>query len=78
MRGRWTLRTQGRIRASARIDSEGRIYVGSQDEHLYAVSADGRALWDRNMGEDIDSSVAFGPNGTIYVGVDDGGVYALR
>ena len=28
--------------------------------------------------DDIDSSVAFGPDGTLYVGADDGGLYALR
>jgi len=70
--------TSGRIRASARIDADGRVFVGSQDDHLYAVSPEGEVLWDRNMGQDIDSSVAFGPGGTLYVGVDDGGVYALR
>ena len=72
------MRTSGRIRASARIDAEGRIYVGSQDDHLYAISPTGEVLWDRNMGQDIDSSVAFGADGAIYIGVDDGGVYALR
>ncbi|MCA9608341.1 MAG: PQQ-like beta-propeller repeat protein [Myxococcales bacterium] len=54
------------------------MYVGSQDDHLYCISADGQLLWSRNMGQDIDSSVAFGPDDTLYVGVDDGGVYALR
>ena len=61
-----------------RIDRDGRIYVGSQDDHLYCISPAGEILWNRNMGQDIDSSVAFGEDGTLYVGVDDGGVYALR
>ena len=61
-----------------RFDPEGRIYVGSQDDNLYAISPGGEVVWRYNLGEDIDSTVAIGPDGTLYVGADDGGVYALR
>ena len=70
--------TSGRIRASARIDADGRIYVGSQDNFLYALSADGKLLWRYNVGQDVDSTVEIGADGTLYVGADDGGIHALR
>ena len=70
--------TSGRIRASARIDAAGRIYVGSQDDFFYAISAEGEVLWRHNLGQDVDSTAALAPDGTLYVGADDGGLHALR
>ena len=74
---RWRFETTGRLRASARIDPEGRIYVGSQDDGLYCLSATGELLWRVEVGQDIDSTAAIGPDGTLYVGADDGGLHAF-
>lgn len=74
---RWKFATQGRIRASARIDAEQRIYVGSQDDWLVALSMDGTLIWRTNLAHDIDSTATLA-RGTLYVGTDDGAIYALR
>ena len=66
------------MRASARIDAAGRIYVGSQDNFLYCIGREGAVLWRYNVGQDVDSTVDIGSDGTLYFGSDDGGVHALR
>jgi outer membrane protein assembly factor BamB len=66
------------VRASARIDADGRIYVGSQDNFLYCIDPSGSVLWRYNVGQDVDSTVEIGSDGTLYFGSDDGGVHALR
>ena len=54
------------------------IYVGSQDNFLYCIDPSGSVLWRYNVGQDVDSTVEIGSDGTLYVGSDDGGVHALR
>ena len=56
----------------------GTIFVGSQDDHLYAVSAKGRVLWSVELPGDVDSSVAISDGGTLVVGCDDGHLRALK
>ena len=60
------------------LDARGTIYVGSQDDHLYAVSPQGRVLWSHEMPGDVDSSVAISDGGVIVVGCDDGHLRALK
>jgi outer membrane protein assembly factor BamB len=53
------------------------VVFGSQDNGLYALSAEGKLLWRVELGGDVDSSVAVAPDGTLIVGADDGVLYAL-
>jgi outer membrane protein assembly factor BamB len=58
--------------------ANGVIYVGSQDNNLYALNArTGAVLWNYTTGGAIDSSPAVA-NGVAYVGSGDGYVYALN
>jgi len=66
------------VRSSALIDANGRIYVGSQDDSIYCLSPDGEVLWQHNIGQDVDATPALGPDGTLFVGADDGRLHALR
>jgi outer membrane protein assembly factor BamB len=55
----------------------GVVYVGSSDDHLYAINAsNGLGLWQFTTGGFVDSSPAVA-NGVVYVGSDDTNVYAL-
>lgn len=57
----------------------GLVVFGGQDGFVTAVSAqDGSLLWRYRVGADVDGSPSLGPDGTIYVGADDGRVHALR
>jgi len=65
------------VRSSARIDADGWIYIGSEDDQLRALDATGALRWSVSLGADIDGSPAILPDGTLVVGADDGALYAL-
>ena len=52
--------------------------MGSVDQKLYAIDADGMVKWDYLTGSPIFASVAVGGDGTIYVGSLDGNFNALN
>src|SRR5204862_317391 len=70
------------------VAEDGTIYVGSDDDHLYAVKSDGSLKWKLRLGAcdpngfgpessrcDVDGGPTIGPDGTIYVGGD--GIHAV-
>jgi outer membrane protein assembly factor BamB len=64
--------------SSPAIGPDGTIYVGSQDDSLYAVNYDGSLKWRFYAGGVVRSSPAIGPDGTIYVGSYSNRLYALN
>ena len=67
------------IDSSPAIDTDGTIYVGSDDENLYALNpTDGSLKWKNTIGGGMRSSPAIGTDGTIYVGSADGNLNALN
>ena len=46
-------------------------YVGSKDNHLYAINEDGTEEWKFLTGGEVTSSPTIGSDGTIYVGSND-------
>ena len=68
----------GKVKSSPAVDSsDGTIYVGSNDNKLYAINPDGSPKWAFTTGGDVISSPAVGSDGTIYVGSNDNKVYAI-
>jgi eukaryotic-like serine/threonine-protein kinase len=56
----------------------GTIYLGSDNDKVYAVKAStGSVLWSYKTGGAVDSSPAV-VNGVVYIGSDDGKLYALN
>ena len=54
------------------------LWVGSWDHRVYALHArNGRVRWSYETGEEINSSAAF-DGGTIFIGGDDGHLFALN
>ena len=54
------------------------MYVGSDDNNLYALNAStGALLWKYATGGNVSSSPAVA-NGVVYIGSDDYDVYALN
>ena len=70
------------IDSSPAIDSDGTIYVGSEDGYrdgyLYAIDPDGSLKWKFETGGSVDSSPAIGSDGTIYVGSRGGYLNAIN
>ena len=74
----WTYNAGGAVNSSPAIDEDGIIYVGSEDNKLYAINPDGTLKWTYSTGGGIYSSPAIGYDGTIYVGSKDHNVYAIN
>jgi hypothetical protein len=66
------------MKSSPAIGSEGTIYVGSNDNNLYAINPDGTQKWVFSTGNAVCSSPAIGSDGTIYVGSCDSNLYAIN
>ncbi len=58
--------------------SDGTVYVGTQDNKVYALNPDGSTLWVFVTQDTVDGSPALGSDGTIYVGCCDNNLYALN
>lgn len=84
----WSFAADGAIYGSPAVDTEGNIYFGAQvsadaalldDNSLYCLAPNGTLKWKFTGADDwIDSSVALGPDGTVYFGSWDGRLYALN
>ena len=75
---KWAFKTGDWVRSSPSIGSDGTIYVGSDDDNLYAINPDGSKKWAFKTRDEVESSPAIGSDGTIYVGSDDNNLYAIN
>ena len=65
--------------SSPMVTKDGLVVFGGQDGFVTALaSSDGTVKWRYKVRADVDGSAALGIDGTIYIGADDGRVYALR
>ena len=75
---KWKFTTGNDLYSSPAVGSDGTIYVGSQDDSVYAINpANGSQKWKFTTGNAVDSSPAIGSDGSIYVGSYDGNLYAI-
>lgn len=73
----WEFETDAAIWATP-VYADGRLYVASQDHHLFAVNADtGDKIWDTDLGASAVNSPALADDGTLYVGTFGGEVFAI-
>jgi outer membrane protein assembly factor BamB len=75
---KWSFTTGNIIFSSPAIDSDGTIYIGSNDDKLYAINPDGTEKWSFGVGDNIRSVPAINSDGIIYVGSDDNNLYAIN
>jgi outer membrane protein assembly factor BamB len=66
-----------KIHSSPAIGEGGTVYLGSDNQNLYAFAANRAYLWRFPTDDYVQSSAALGTNGTIYFGCHDRRVYAL-
>lgn len=75
---RWKYRVTGPIRSTPLVDASEHVFVGSDDNYVYAFDgANGQRLWRFNTGHDVRSSVALGTRGQVLVGSDDNHLYSI-
>jgi eukaryotic-like serine/threonine-protein kinase len=74
---RWSFQTDNIVISSPTV-ADGTVYVGSDDNNVYALDAEtGDEQWRFETGLSIEYSSPAVANGTVYVGSWDGNVYAL-
>jgi outer membrane protein assembly factor BamB len=74
---KWSYTTGSSVYSSPAV-ATGVVYVGSDDNKVYALKAStGALLWSYATGDYVSSSPAVA-NGVVYVGSWDGNVYALN
>ena len=59
------------------VADNGIVLIGSQDDRLYAIAADGRLAWSVLLDGDVDGTPAIGADGSIYIGADDRALHIL-
>ena len=74
---KWSRQTDDEIWSSPAIDTDGTIYIGSNDGKIYALNPDSTLKWTFQTGDKVESSPAIDIEGTIYFGSYDSYVYAL-
>ncbi len=74
---KWEFQTGNDVWSSPAIGSDGTVYVGSNDDKLYAINPDGTKKWEFQTGGSVGSSPAIGSDGTVYVGSHDHKLYAI-
>jgi len=75
---KWQYQTGKNIHSSPALDSNGVVYVGSDDQNIHAFYPDGGLKWSFLTEGPVKSSPAIGDDGTIYVGSNDQNIYALN
>lgn len=50
------------------LGPDGRVYVGSSDQRVYAIDASGAKVWEYLTEGKVISSPAIGADGMVYVG----------
>lgn len=85
---RWRFQTQGTLISSPAVDGDGTVYAASMDGKVYALEPPGQAgepvkvRWTFSSGNRDDkggfeNAPVIGPEGTLYIGGNDGNLYAL-
>lgn len=75
---KFSVPTQGPVRAAVALGQDGTVFFGSHDGHLYAVRSDGTLLWKFQTGGPIQSAPVVDKEGRILFGSGDKRLYALR
>ncbi len=73
----WRFATGDLVQSLPAVGANGVVYVGSNDNSVYALAATGGLLFKFTAGGLVYSSPAIGANGFLYFGAEDGLVYAL-
>ncbi len=67
----WTFNAQQMIEAGPAVAADGTLYLGSDDQHIWAVDSKGNKKWAYPLAADMSFSPVIGTDGNIYLDVND-------
>lgn len=73
----WQVALPGFISSSPEVAPDGTVYIGCQDNSMYAIQ-NGSIIWSIPTGGEVWSSPTFGADQRIYFGSNDGWVYSVK
>lgn len=59
------------------VDGAGVLYISDAGRHLYALNLDGSLKWEYASPQGFATNPVIAPDGTLYIGGNDGKLYAL-
>lgn len=65
------------VQSGALVDRDGNLYVGADDDFVYALEANGRMRWFARTGANVDGEPILTPEGLLLVGSDDRRLWAI-
>ena len=76
----WSYKAGLGIWCSPSIGSDGKVYVGSQDNSFYSINSDASLSWSYGIkaGNQLNASPAIGSDGKVYVGSYDNCLYSIN
>ncbi|NUQ01657.1 MAG: PQQ-like beta-propeller repeat protein [Armatimonadetes bacterium] len=78
-RQRWVFRTFTPSSSSPTLGAGDRVYFGADSHAVYSIDAtNGKLLWKVPTAAYVTSSAVIAPDGTLYIGSNDGYLYAIR
>jgi outer membrane protein assembly factor BamB len=75
---KWTYTTGSALSAAAAVDSDGNVYIGSEDDTFYVLDSSGNVKFEFATGGNIWGSATIGSDGTVYFGSYDANLYAME
>lgn len=75
---KWTYTTGSALSATAAVDSNGNVYIGSEDDTFYVLDSSGNVKFEFATGGNIWGSATIGTDGTVYFGSYDANLYAME
>lgn len=75
----WRLVLDGTISATSAVGGDSTVYTATENGTIYAVATDGAMRWQARPGTALRyrAGPSIGPDGTVYVGGDEGRLFAL-
>ncbi len=74
---RWHVQTGSDMRATPMQHADGTLFVGTEDERLLAISADGHIQWQAYLRGAVRATPVLAADQTLYVGTMAGRLYAF-
>ncbi|XP_048580544.1 uncharacterized protein LOC5518642 isoform X4 [Nematostella vectensis] len=61
----WKFKTEGAVTSSTRVGTDGTLFVGCVDGHIYCIKPDGTLKWKKHLGDQVWATPALQDGGRV-------------